>query len=456
MVAPLTPAIDDRLMMMPPPWAIICRPAHLQPKNTPFRLMPITAFHPLTVISSGFARNDAPALLTMTSSRPRSRAVRSTSSRTASSCLTSTAMAKERRPSFSISARTGSRFSIFRLATTTSAPARANSMAMDRPMPTPPPVTMAIFCSRENGDAAMRPPDREPAPWWAGRWGWHHAALKPPRLYPAGRRGALEGQGLARAGVHEREPRRVEREPPEWIAPTAVLLVAEDRVPDQGELHADLPSPPGAERQRERGGVGAAREDAVVGDRDSPRRARADAEIAALDEAGLERAGVGPDAPLDRGHVAALGGSRLELGLELTLGHRRLREHEEPRRVPVQPMHDEGAVRGPLSGEIVPEKPVGGPLALSLGRDREEPGWLVDHQQVLVFVEEPERGGEGRGARHAGVLSDAPEPHPIIGPDGAPAISRDLPVDLDAPALEPLLEAMAGRLGIQRAESVDD
>jgi hypothetical protein len=29
---------------------------------------------------------------------------------------------------------------------------------MERPMPTPPPVMMATFFSRENGDAAMVPP----------------------------------------------------------------------------------------------------------------------------------------------------------------------------------------------------------------------------------------------------------------------------------------------------------
>src|SRR5262249_62073390 len=56
---------------------------------------------------------------------------------------------------------TGSRFSFLRLQITTSAPAFANSTAMERPIPTPPPVTMATFFSRENGDAAMMPPARD-------------------------------------------------------------------------------------------------------------------------------------------------------------------------------------------------------------------------------------------------------------------------------------------------------
>src|SRR5206468_4256 len=39
------------LTMTPPPWAIICLPAHLQPRKTPFRLMPTTVFQPLIEMS---------------------------------------------------------------------------------------------------------------------------------------------------------------------------------------------------------------------------------------------------------------------------------------------------------------------------------------------------------------------------------------------------------------------
>src|SRR5207245_988523 len=50
---------------------------------------------------------------------------------------------------------TGSRCSSLREQMATSAPALANSSAMDLPMPVPPPVTIAVFPSRENGDFAM-------------------------------------------------------------------------------------------------------------------------------------------------------------------------------------------------------------------------------------------------------------------------------------------------------------
>src|SRR5262245_52309105 len=54
-----------------------------------------------------------------------------------------------------IALATGSRCSSLRLQRATSAPARANSIAMDLPMPVPPPVTMAVLPSREKGFLAM-------------------------------------------------------------------------------------------------------------------------------------------------------------------------------------------------------------------------------------------------------------------------------------------------------------
>src|SRR6185436_7882265 len=145
------------MFTMTPPFGccIICRPAHLQPRNTPLRLIWITVFQPLTEMSSGLARNEAPALLIMTSRRPHSWVTRSTMAFTCSSWRTSSAIEKALRPRLRISFSTGSRCSSLRLQIATSAPARANSMAMDLPMPVPPPVTIAVLPSRENGFLAM-------------------------------------------------------------------------------------------------------------------------------------------------------------------------------------------------------------------------------------------------------------------------------------------------------------
>src|SRR5262245_5403964 len=61
---------------------------------------------------------------------------------------TSVRIAKARRPSAWTSAATRSRFATVRLAMTISAPALANSSTIDRPMPVPPPVTIATFPGR--------------------------------------------------------------------------------------------------------------------------------------------------------------------------------------------------------------------------------------------------------------------------------------------------------------------
>src|SRR5262245_10660686 len=73
-------------------------------------------------------------------------------------------MAKERRPRLRTSLATASQFSSFRLHTATSAPARANSRAIDLPMPTPPPVTMVVLPSMENGFFAMPATIAQPRP----------------------------------------------------------------------------------------------------------------------------------------------------------------------------------------------------------------------------------------------------------------------------------------------------
>src|SRR5713101_208678 len=349
-------------MIAPPPsCAIICLPARLQPKKTPLTLIWMTVFHPLALMSSTLARKEAPALLTMMSRRPISFAVRSTSALTASSWRTSTASQKERRPSFVISATTGSRFSFLRLQITTSAPALANSMAMERPMPTPPPVTIATFFSSETGDAAMVPP------------------------VPV---------------VEEAEAGRMEAQPAELAPGAAVLAVADDRVADGRELHADLPAPARVERELEERRVLPAREHPVARDGRLALRATrgVDTEAPVLDEATLERPGLLAHVALHERRVDALDRSLLELGLEALLGFRGLGEDQEPRGLAVEAVDDEGACARPLRLEIVPEQSVGGALALALGRHGEESRRLVHDDDRVVLVHEAETLREGDAA----------------------------------------------------------
>src|SRR6202047_3681434 len=301
--------------------------------------MPTTVFQPVAEMSSTLARKDAPALLTITSRRPISFTVRSTSALTWSSCRTSTATQKERRPSLVISAVTGSRFSSLRLAITTSAPARANSSAMDLPMPTPPPVTMATLSSIENGDAAMTPPGLP--------------------LSPQGR-----GQGEG------------------WASCTT----SDDRA---------------VYTQSAGGGGGSA----------------------ALTQR-----------PVHAPHAADL-----ERGLERPLHGLGLGEDQRARRLAIEPVDDEGPglLRPLLRSEIVPEQAIGGPLALALGRDREQARGLDHHQHRVVLVHQGEAARERR-ARPAAQGDDR------VRRDLQAAVAAGAPVDHHPSGLEPLLEAPAG------------
>src|SRR5262245_4169252 len=453
MVDPYTPAIDEMLMMEPPPGcSIILRPAHLQPKNVPLRLMPTTVFQPLAEMSSTLARNEAPALLTMTSRRPISFTVRSTRSLTWSSCRTSSATQKERRPIFWISAATGSRFSILRLAITTSAPARANSIAMDLPIPTPPPVTMATLFSIEKGDAAMaRVSSRlsrrvvSPAPRRReGRVrGGAQERARTRGLYPVARRRALEGDRSSRDRVLEGEVGRVQAEPPHRAPRPAVGEVADDRAAGLGELYTDLMAAPGAQAQLEQRTLPAPADDAVVRDREPPGGRRSHPQHAVLGQPALERALRARWPAVDQRPVPALHAARLELSLERALHRLALGEHQQSRRLAIQPVDDERPL--PLFREIVPKQAIGGALALPLGGDGEQAGRLDHHQERVVLVDEGQLAGEGRATSRA-------QPDQGVGADRQAPVAARAAVDGHAPALEPLLHAPAGGLRIERAE----
>src|SRR5216683_27314 len=440
MVEPYTPAIDEMLMMAPPEgWSIICLPAHLQPKKVPLRLMPTTVFQPLAEMSSTLARKDAPALLIMTSRRPISFTVRSTSALTWSSCRTSTATQNERRPSLAISAVTGSRFSSLRLAITTSAPARANSSAMDLPMPTPPPVTMATLSSIENGDAAMAPP------------GVRGGSPRPRGLYPVGGRRALEHDRRAGDRMDEAEPRRVQAEAACGAERPAVGHVAHDRPARFRELHPDLVATPGPEAQLEQAALAAGGEDTVVGDRDAPALGGAHPEHPVLREPALERALLAGGSALDQRPVDALHAAGLELGLERPLHGLGLGEHEQARRLAIEPVDDEGAglLRPMLCHEVVPEQAIGGALPLALGGDGEQARGLDHDQDRVVLVHEGEPARERR-ARPPAQRDDRARR------DREAAVAAGAPVDRHPSGLEPLLEAPARGLRVERAQPLGE
>ena len=86
-----------------------------------------------------------PALLKSTSSRPYVSTAAAIRFRTSSSFETSARMNVAAPPSASISRATAAPLSSCQSDTTTLAPSRANSSALARPMPEPPPVTIAVL-----------------------------------------------------------------------------------------------------------------------------------------------------------------------------------------------------------------------------------------------------------------------------------------------------------------------
>jgi hypothetical protein len=169
------------------------------------------------------------------------------------------------------------------------------------------------------------------------------------------------------------------------------------------------------------------------------------AQALVLDEPALEGAGLPPHFPPDEGDVDPLDGTRLELGLQASLRRLRLGEDEKPRRLAVETMHDERPRAGALRGQIVPEQAIGGALALSLRGHAEEPRLLVHHHHGRVLVHEAQAAREGDASARA-------EDDAVSRVYHDAAVAAHAAVELDAPGLEPLLEASPRRLGKEGPE----
>src|SRR5262249_43308514 len=143
---------------------------------------------------------------------------------------------------------------------------------------------------------------------------------KTTRLYPAGWRCAVEANTRTALRMGEAEPAGVEAETCSAARAASLRLVADDRMTHRRQLHPDLVSSPGAEREVEDRAVASALPHAVFGDRELPGRARAHAEVLVLRQTALERAFLLVHASFDDGHVDALDGASLELRLQAALG----------------------------------------------------------------------------------------------------------------------------------------
>src|SRR5712692_5683483 len=252
--------------------------------------------------------------------------------------------------------------------------------------------------------------------------------------------------------MHEGEPRGVQAQPPQRVPPAPVRQVAHDRMARGRELGPELAAPPGHEPELERGRAPAPLEDAVARHRlPAPPAVARDPDPAPCvrREPRAQRSVRGLHAALDDRDVHPLGAPRRELRLERPLRGRRLREHDQPRGLAVEPVDDEDPAALLAGARVVRQHAVRGPLALPLGRDREEPGGLVHDEDVPVLVDQRERRRE-RGRRRDTEL-DA-----IAGPHGDVAAPDHGAVDADARALETLLEPAPRRAGVQGRQALTE
>src|SRR5258705_1170387 len=139
-------ATEPTVMMVPPPRSIMPGKAAWISAYTPVRLTLMTASHSSCPTQRTLrALLECPALLIRMSTRTSSLTTPSTRARPCSGRETSPSRAMALPPAFLISATTASRGALRRPDTTTWAPSAASMRAVDRPMPVPPPVTIAIF-----------------------------------------------------------------------------------------------------------------------------------------------------------------------------------------------------------------------------------------------------------------------------------------------------------------------
>ncbi len=218
-----------------------------------------------------------------------------------------------------------------------------------------------------------------------------------------GRQRGRRADQVAVAGRRELEPPGVQEQPVETVRPAprragAVDRVPGDRVPDRLEMDADLVGPPGDEVELEQGPGAEPLADPVARDRwpavRDDRHPGPMLRIAA--DRRLDPPGVRGDTALDEGLVGLLHPAGLELGHQAGLGSIVLGDHQQAARVAVEAMDDPGPAHagdpavfgaaGPAE-QGVDERP----RRVSSRRMDDEPGRLVDDEQVVVLVDDAQR-----------------------------------------------------------------
>src|SRR6478735_4862770 len=173
----------------------------------------------------------------------------------------------------------------------------------------------------------------------------------------------------------------------------AVDRVARDRQPDRVEMHPDLVRAAGLEPYLEQGALAEPLAHLEPGDGLArcirvDRPARPIGAVAA--DRGVDPPRPRPGCPSHEGEVASLDLPLSDRRRELFIGALRARDEQQARRVPVEPV-DDPRPPGITTGGAEADEPVDQRLlVVSWRRVDDEPGRLVDHEQVLVLEDDLE------------------------------------------------------------------
>ena len=230
---------------------------------------------------------------------------------------------------------------------------------------------------------------------------------------------------------------RLRRQP----ATTAVHRIADQRMTDMRQMHADLVCTPGLQLHTHQSMRAEAPLDAVVGDRLASVAAHCHARALRAVPADRLRDGAaaGHHAVAER-KVLAADFARGERAHQRRVHERRTRHEQQSGGVLVEAMHDPGARHRRECGVEREQRVLQRARRDPGARMHDQPGRLVDHQQGRIAMHDPERHGRRTGV-HAQIDRELRlDAQALARPHGVAAL-RDGTVEQHPTVIDPALQA---------------
>ena len=274
---------------------------------------------------------------------------------------------------------------------------------------------------------------------------------QPPGMFEVGRRGCLDGHLGTRHGMHKSQPGCMQGLSLQvQLRPAAIKCIAHQRVPRPGQMHANLVGSTGVERAFQcteaiagelHGNVSARRLALLQGGHAHPHAwvaANADDDAEGLL---LHRA-------MRHGQVFSMYAAFTDGTYQSGVGGQRLGDHEQPRSVLVQPVHDAGARQGRRTAMMRQQGVEQGAGPVARCRVHHPARVFVDHHQVLVFVNDGDGQRLGSESLAFGRGSQV-ELDVLPGPELGRCGGADLAIDLHVAGRDQTLEVVARELGCE-------